>query len=329
MTDNIKPTRYFALPVAPPIHSLQDLIRISETFSFYSQLDMITLWKLNPIMKKLDALVGMTSLKDTIFNQILYYIQGMHLRNKEGEFLHTILSGAPGTGKTTVAKIIGDLYVALGVLSPNGTFKIAKRDDFIAGYLGQTAIKTKALLESCKGGVLFVDEIYSMGPGDKDKDSFSKEAVDTLCSFLSEHPHEFCCIVAGYEQEIRDRFLSLNPGLESRFQWYHSIEAYTVDELIEIFFDKIKEIKWETIITKSDAKTVITTTDLFKNAGRDMTNLLSKCKMCHSRRVFRMGAEHKFVLTIADLQEGYELLKKQVMATPVSNSEEIFSHMYM
>ena len=78
-----------------------------------------------------------------------------------------------------------------------------------------------------------------MGPGKDDKDSFAKEAVDTLCSFLSEHPHDLCCIVAGYEKEIDERFLSLNPGLESRFQWRHVIEPYSISDLADIFFKKV------------------------------------------------------------------------------------------
>ena len=94
----------------------------------------------------------------------------------------------------------------MGILSNKGNFTIAKREDFIAQYLGQTAIKTRALLESCIGGILFIDEVYSLGPGQKDKDSFSKEAIDTLNVFLSEHKDNFCCIIAGYEKRYREMF---------------------------------------------------------------------------------------------------------------------------
>ena len=85
----------------------------------------------------------------------------------------------------------------------DGIFKIAKREDFVGEYLGQTAIKTKKLLKSCLGGVLFIDEAYALGPGQKDRDSFSKEAIDTLNAFLSENKDNFCCIIAGYENDIK------------------------------------------------------------------------------------------------------------------------------
>ena len=132
-------------------------------------------------------MVGLEELKEMIYYQIIYYIQGMHLKNKEEEYLHSVILGPNfRTGKTTVAKIISKIYQGMGILSPDSPFKIGRRDDFIAGYLGQTAIKTQKL-ESCLGGVLFIDEVYSLGPGKDDKDSFSKEAVDVLCNFLSEH----------------------------------------------------------------------------------------------------------------------------------------------
>ena len=271
---------------------------------------MPVIWKINPILKKLDDLVGMESLKDTLFCQIIYYVQGLHLQNKDEEFLHTILAGPPGTGKTTVAKIISELYSALGVLRKStGRFKIAKREDF-ASYR-TNRVKNKDIIESCIGGVLFIDEIYALGPGKDDKDSFAKEAVDTLCSFLSEHPHDLCCIVAGYEKEIDERFLSLNPGLESRFQWRHVIEPYSISDLADIFFKKVWDIKWKTSFDKNDFEKTITDVKLITSSGRDITNLLTKCKLCHSRRVFRMDKVHKFVLTPTDLKNGYIEFKKQ------------------
>ena len=94
----------------------------------------------------------------------------------------------------------------MGILSKNGPFRIAHRDDFIAGYLGQTAIKTTKLLNSCLGGVLFIDEVYALGSGQEDKDSFSKEAIDTITGFLSDHKNDCCVIIAGYEKEIEDCF---------------------------------------------------------------------------------------------------------------------------
>jgi SpoVK/Ycf46/Vps4 family AAA+-type ATPase len=184
-------TKPIILENAPPLNSLPDLVKLSQSIILYKNIDSIMLWRLSPYITELNNLIGMTSLKETIFDQILYYLQGMHLRNDSQEYLHTMIFGSPGCGKTTVAKIIGKIYQSLGILSRNGNFKIAYRDDFIAGYLGQTAIKTKKLLNSCIGGVLFIDEVYALAPRDNDKDSFSKEALDILTAFLSEHKNDF------------------------------------------------------------------------------------------------------------------------------------------
>ena len=139
------------------------------------------------------------------------------------------------THNTSVARIIGCIYKAMGILSDSGPFKIAYRDDFIAGYLGQTALKTRKLLKSCIGGILFVDEVYSLGPGKEDRDCFSKEALETLTAFLSEHKNDFCFIGAGYEDDIKRCFFGGNKGLESRFQWIHKIDEYNADHLCKIW----------------------------------------------------------------------------------------------
>lgn len=296
---------------ASQITSLSDLIKIGQNIQLYKNIDMIMIWRITPYLEELNNLVGMNSLKETIFYQILYYMQGMHIRNNSEEYLHTILMGKPGMGKTTVAIIISKLYQAMGILSKNGPFKVAHRDDFVAGYLGQSAIKTTKLLKSCLGGVLFIDEVYSLGSGQEDKDSFSKEAIDTICSFLSEHPNDFCCIAAGYEKDIHKCFFAVNSGLESRFQWKHFIEEYTPTELVEIFIIKVKNINWILGVDKNIIIDIITKSKvLFVNGGRDIVNFVSKCKMAHARRVINLEIEYKFILTSEDLENGIEMMKK-------------------
>jgi len=213
------------------------------------------------------------------------------------------------THNTSVAKILGKIYQAMGILSKNGPFKVAHRDDFIAGYLGQTAIKTQKLLKSCIGGILFVDEIYALGPGQEDKDSFSKEAIDTLNAFLSEHTKDFCCIIAGYEEEIKKCFFAVNQGLESRFPWVHKMDNYSPEDLADIAIKMVGEIKWDLGATKEEIVDVIKShSDMFTCNGRDIRTFVSKCKMAHARRIISLEPEAKFILTKEDFVNGLEMV---------------------
>jgi hypothetical protein len=223
------------------------------------------------------------------------------------------------THNTQAAKIIGSLYQTMGILSPTGTFKIAYRDDLIAEYVGQTAIKTRKLLESCIGGVLFIDEVYALGPGQKDKDVFSKEALDTLTAFLSEHKNDFCCIVAGYEEDIIRCFFGSNKGLERRFPWVHRIDEYTEEELADIILKMITDMKWEFSLLKSEIVDIIKNNkEFFKYAGGDAETFLSKSKMAHAKRVFSLDAENKFKFTKEDLENAISMIK----ATKKSEKED-------
>lgn len=313
---------------APAVQSITDLIELGKSIKFYKNLDTIMLWRITPYLEQLNGMVGMETLKKTLFYQIIYYLQGMHTKNKNEEYLHTVIYGLPGCGKTTCSQIIAKLYQAMGVLSPNGPFKIAYRDDLIAGYLGQTATKTKKLLNSCIGGVLLIDEVYSLAPRSNDKDSFSKEAIDTITGFLSEHKNDFCCIIAGYEEEVQNCFFAMNKGLERRFPWVHRIEEYTEVELSKIFFKKVKEADWDTSFDEAVlVKLFEKNKGMFKNAGGDVETFLSKCKMVHAKRVFSLGKEHKFVLNKDDLEQGIEMMKKN--ANTADKDDQYYSrHMY-
>lgn len=221
-----------------------------------------------------------------------------------------LLGDCTVTHNTTVAKILSKIYSSMGVLSENGPFKIAHRDDFIAGYLGQTAIKTQKLLNSCIGGVLFIDEVYALAPGKDDKDSFSKEALDTLTSFLSEHKSDFCCIAAGYESDIENCFYAMNQGLKRRFPWVHKIEKYSSLELAEIFLIMVKNVNWDISTEKQKISNIIEkNSKYFTNAGGDIETFLTKCKMAHSRRIISLDKKHKFILTEKDLEAAIELVK--------------------
>lgn len=316
---------------SPPVNCIGNLIELGKYIKFYKNFDTVMLWRITPYLEQLDKMIGMKTLKESVFFQVIYYLKGMHTKNRNEEYLHTLIMGAPGGGKTTVAKIIGKIYQSMGVLSHNGPFKVAYRDDFVAEYLGQTAVKTRALLESCLGGILFVDELYSLGPGVKDKDSFSKEALDTLTGFLSEHKNDFCFIGAGYQEDIKKCFMGGNKGLERRFQWIHNIDEYKPDELSDIFLKMINEMNWNINIDREDIVDVITKEKrLFKYAGGSVEVFISKMKMVHAKRVFSLDKEHMFVFTKKDMSNAIELIKNNSLnkEEDIEDNRHMFS-MYM
>lgn len=228
----------------------------------------------------------------------------------KGDFMHTVIYGPPGSGKTEVAKIIGRIFSNLGILNKK-IFKKVSRNDLVAGYLGQTAIKTKDMIKASLGGVLFIDEAYSLGNSEK-RDSFAKECVDTLCEALSEHKHNWMVIIAGYEKELNDCFFSLNEGLNSRFTWRFKLDPYKANELKSIYEKQVRDYGW-TIATGSNKGYELPESwfaskmDYFTTYGRDMETLFTKTKIAHGRRVFCLPVSEKKIITIDDLENGFKL----------------------
>jgi len=186
-----------------------------------------------PAIEKLIAMVGLADVKKEVFKKIVYYVKNSSL----DEYLHTQISGPPGVGKTEFAKIYADIFVRLGILKTSNFIEI-KRDDLVGKYLGQTAPKTRELLEKAMGGVLFLDEAYSLGNEEK-RDSFSKEAIDMINQYLSERKHDFMFIIAGYEDDLENCFFGYNKGLKRRFSSSYNIKGYDALELKEIFLLKV------------------------------------------------------------------------------------------
>ena len=250
-------------------------------------------------------MIGMNSLKDHVVDQIIYYLQDFHKMGECGDFMHTVIYGPPGTGKTEVAKIIGSIFSNLGVL-PNNSFKKVTRADLIAGYLGQTALKTRDVIKEAMGGVLFIDEAYALGNPEK-KDSFAKECIDTLCDALSDYKDKLMVIIAGYEKELKDCFFAFNQGLDSRFTWRFKTDDYKPDELMQIFNKKILDAKWNVDDDALKNEWFKKNADYFKYFGRDMETLFAKVKITHSRRVFCLPKDQKTTITMKDMDSGLQL----------------------
>ena len=320
------------------INNIGDLLKLIDDNPLDESVDYnINLKALHNIrspLSELNSMIGLTDMKNNVVDQIIYFIQDLHkTRNAttqpSGDFMHTCIYGPPGTGKTEVAKIMGNIFSNLGILN-KGTFKKVTRSDLVAGYLGQTAIKTREVINECLGGVLFIDEAYSLGNNEK-RDSFSKECIDTLCEALSAHKNDLMVIIAGYELELKECFFSYNQGLDSRFTWRFKTDDYKGDELCKIFVKKVGDIGWSICFDLNCAwfeKKLV----YFKFFGRDIETLLSKIKIAHSRRVFCKSIDEKTKITLADLEKGFELyLKNDEVKNrkDAQNRENIMKSLYV
>lgn len=196
---------------------------------------------LKRIENEMSALVGMEEMKK-IIKEIYAWIYINKVREEHGlqtggQVLHMLFKGNPGTGKTTVARLIGKLLKEMNALS-KGHLIEAERADLVGEYIGHTAQKTRDLIKKAMGGILFVDEAYSLARGGE-KD-FGKEAIDTLVKNMEDKQNDFILILAGYAKEM-EQFLNLNPGLRSRFPLVIEFPDYTVDQLMEIAKKMMKE----------------------------------------------------------------------------------------
>ena len=306
------------------INGLEDLLRLIDDYPLKADIEyninMAAIHKIRVPLEDLKNMIGMNNLKDAIVDQIIFFIQNLHKNKKiaSNDFMHTVIYGPPGTGKTEIAKIMGRIFSGVGVLKRN-KFKKATRVDLIAGYLGQTAIKTNDVINECLGGVLFIDEAYALG-NDEKRDSFSKECIDTLCEALSNHKENLMVIIAGYEEDLKKCFFAYNKGLDSRFPWRFQTDDYTPKELNLIFQKKIADADWK-IKTPLLDSWFSSKMKYFTFYGRDMETLFSKIKIAHSRRVFCKSEDEKTILIARDIDKGFEMFLKNNEVAARSNDK--------
>ena len=228
--------------------------------------------------------------------------------------LHLVFTGNPGTGKTTVARIIAKIYKQIGVLS-KGQLVEVDRSGLVAGYVGQTAIKTTEQIKKAMGGVLFIDEAYSLSQKD---DAFGQEAIDTILKAMEDNRKDLVVIVAGYTEPMK-KFVESNPGLKSRFNKYIEFPDYSVDELEEIFYMNCQKYDYKVEDdVKHQIRALITSRKMgsienFANA-REIRNLFEEIITNQAKRVSTLESptnDDMMTICIDDLKDLTQLENKQ------------------
>ena len=291
----------------------------SNLLSYYGYLSVRSLCKdslepddsksLTELLLDLNKLIGLESVKEKVQDLMAYQkVQKMRMNNNlhsQKNTLHLAFTGNPGTGKTTVARIVGRIYKKLGLLS-QGHFIEVSRTDLIAGYQGQTALKVKSVIERAKGGVLFIDEAYSITENEQ-SDSYGKECLTELTKALEDYREDLVVIVAGYTKPMY-QFFESNPGLKSRFNTFIEFDDYDADELLEILLsiclsndyiltEDLKKKVYFYFVERLDKKA-----DDFAN-GRFVRNIYDDLVMNHARRTAKLNKPTKEDLSIIILED--------------------------
>ena len=250
------------------------------------------------LMAQLDSLVGLDDVKKDIKN-LMNLVKVRRLRKENGlpippMSLHMVFMGNPGTGKTTVARIISGLYAAIGVLEKGQLIEV-DRSGLVAGYVGQTALKTQEVIKSALGGVLFIDEAYSLASGGEN--DFGREAIETILKAMEDHRDELIVVVAGYDGPM-EKFINSNPGLQSRFNKYFYFPDYNGEQLLHIFNGQCKKNGYA-LTEEAEAKAKAMFEELYENRGenfgngRDVRNVFEDTVVRQSNRVAALDAPTK------------------------------------
>ncbi len=261
---------------------------------------------LEELQEELDRYIGLDNVKSTIINLINFHKvqllrEKVNLKNAKNT-LHMAFIGNPGTGKTTVARIIGKMYKKIGLLS-KGHFIEVSRTDLIAGYQGQTALKVKKIIEEAKGGVLFIDEAYSITEN-SNSDSYGRECLTELTKALEDYRNDLVVIVAGYKIPM-EQFFESNPGLKSRFNTFIYFDDYDENQLFAIF-EKICIDSSYSISEKLKEKLLNHFKQQVNNKGENFSNgrlarnIFDKIIINHANRIIKIASPTKEELSLLE-----------------------------
>lgn len=264
---------------------------------------------INDLMAELNSLTGLKTVKEDLNALInLMRVQKMREENgmkQTGINKHMVFMGNPGTGKTTVARLLAEIYAGIGVVEKGHLVEV-DRSGLVSGYIGQTAMKVQDVVEEALGGILFVDEAYTL-TSSKGQNDFGQEAVDTLLKAMEDHRDDLIVIVAGYT-DLMQEFLDSNPGLRSRFNKYIIFEDYTAEEQFEIFCFMCKGMDY--VLSKGAAEEAErffkerneNKPETYANA-RDVRNYLEKAISNQATRIVQLKNVDKEILAILERED--------------------------
>lgn len=274
-----------------------------------ASVDVTSEESVDQILEELNQLVGLHQVKEEI-NRLVNLIRVQKLRAERGfsnasASKHMVFSGNPGTGKTTVARMLGKIYKSLGVL-PSGQLVEVDRSNLVSGYVGQTATKTNEAVDKALGGILFIDEAYSLTVN-KGENDFGQEAVDTLLKSMEDHRDNLLVVVAGYPKPMEE-FLASNPGLKSRFNHFILFEDYKGDELLEILQSQCERQEYHLSEEATEAARLYFSDcesnppENFANA-REVRNFLELAIANHANRIVSLEQTTDKILTCIEKED--------------------------
>ena len=287
------------------INTIYDILNLpSDCSNKYVQ----RLVKTIPVIRDVQTLIGIEQMESDLLEIILYFASTDKLSTHQR--LHTIIYGEPGSGKSTFAQILAKLYCALGVL-PTSKVHSVQATDLIAGYVGQTAGLTQKAIDKAMGGVLFIDEAYSIGTGGSKGSTgsaYSEQCLDTLNRNLTEKGDKFVCILAGYKTDIQNNLLSKNRGLERRFNFRFEMPKLSGKDLLQILGTKLSSANC-TIDTSSQEMIDFFEKNPLKYQGGDLENIITTLELISARRVVAEGKvfdDSERTIILQDVQKAYE-----------------------
>ena len=295
--------------------TIDDLIELGTYYhcrhrTHFKTLDLAKIAHIHEALKELNEMEGIVDVKQKIVDISLYLIKNKDIKGKN---YNLAIYGPPGVGKTTICKHVAKIYSKLGVLETENIV-IVKRSDLVGKYLGETAIKTQDVINKCKGGILFIDEVYSLGHPEG-RDSYSKECLDTLTANLGQSDTNFICMVAGYEEDVEKCFFSHNKGLKRRFPFTFTIDDYENHVMANVVHKKLEEGRWN--VEESDKETITSFIkdhqSKFENFMGDVENFLLKLEICHNAENVFGGDEKKLTRGLLNraIKQYYDNGKKE------------------